>query len=107
MASMLIIAIAIFICESYYLGWVVLAYALGGVGVGTFEANFLCCLTPLGPRTKHVAITAIPVGITAVLVGAFFAMGPPFYVPVKSVYLTVAGSIFCGMLIFSFRIPRA
>lgn len=106
MASMLIISVAIFIFESYSMYWVMLAYALGGVAVGTFEANFLCCLTPLGPKTKHVAITAIPVGITGVLVGGFFAMGPPFYVSVKSIYLAVAGSIFCGMLLFGFRIPH-
>lgn len=104
-ASMLIIAVAIFIFESYHLGWVYAAYALGGVAVGTFEANFLCCLTPLGPETKHVAITAIPVGITSVLVGGFFAMGPPFHLPVTYIYLFVAASIFCGMLLFALRIP--
>jgi len=107
MSSMLVIAVAIFIFESYNIGWVMLAYALGGVAVGTFEANFLCCLTPLGPQTKHVAITAIPVGITGVLVGGFFAMGPPFHVPVMYLYLTVAASIFCGMLLFALRIPLA
>jgi len=106
MASMLIIAIVIFIMESCHVGWVMLAYALGGVSVGTFEANFLCCLTPLGPRTKHVAITAIPVGITSVLVGGFFAMGPPFHVKVTYIYMTVAVSVFCAMLLFALRIPK-
>merc|ERR1719284_1885203 len=104
MSSMLIISVAIFICESYSFAWVMLAYAFGGVAVGTFEANFLCCLTPPGPRTKHVAITAIPVGITSVLVGAFFAMGPPFYVPARSIYVVVAAYVCCAMLIFTFRI---
>merc|ERR1719487_2171308 len=106
MAAMLILAIAIFICESYSFGWVMLAYAFGGVAVGSFEANFLCCLTPLGARTKHVAITAIPVGITAVLVGAFFVMGPPFHVPVMAIYLIVASGVFCGMILFALRIPK-
>jgi len=105
-ASMLIIAVEIFILESYQIGWVMLAYALGGVAVGTFEANFLCCLTPLGPRTKHVAITAIPIGITAVLVGGFFAMGPPFGVPATYIYMAVAVGIVCGMLLFTVRIPH-
>jgi len=106
MSSMLVIALAIFIFESRNLLWVYLAYALGGVGVGTFEANFLCCLTPLGPRTKHMAITAIPIGILVVLVGAFFLMGPPFYVPVTALYIGVAGLIFCGIATFAFRIPK-
>merc|ERR1719311_107514 len=106
MASMLIIAIPIFFLDSRSLGWVMLAYALGGVAVGTFEANFLCCLTPLGPRTKHVAITAIPIGITTVLVGAFIAMGPPFYVSATCIYLAVACGVVCGMVLFSLRIPN-
>lgn len=105
MGAMLVISVEIFILESTSMGWVMLAYALGGVAVGTFEANFLCCLTPLGPRTKHVAITAIPVGITAVLVGGFFAMGPPLYVSVSYIYTAVAVSILCGMLLFALRIP--
>merc|ERR1719502_2518351 len=105
-ASMLTIVFPIFCWGWHNMGWVMLAYALGGVAVGTFEANFLCCLTPLGPRTKHVAITAIPVGITAVLVGAFFAMGPPFYVPATAIYLVVASAVFCAMLLFALRIPN-
>merc|ERR1719199_1109088 len=100
MASMLVISIAIFFMDSRNIGWVMIAYALGGVAVGTFEANFLCCLTPLGPRTKHVAITAIPVGVTTVLVGGFFAMGPPFDIPPIAIYIGVALGVFCGMVLF-------
>merc|ERR1719265_568542 len=107
MAAMLIIAVEIFILDSFLMGWVMLAYAFGGVAIGSFEANFLCCLTPLGPRTKHVAITAIPVGVTSVLVGGFFAMGPPFHVSAMSIYLTVAVGVFIGVLLFAFRIPKS
>jgi len=106
MISMLVIAGPIFILESYHMGWVMLAYALGGVAVGTFEANFLCCLTPLGSHTKHVAITAIPVGITGVLVGGFFAMGPPLNIPAVGIYLAVALAVFFGMVLFALRIPQ-
>lgn len=106
MASMFVIAGAIFIVESKHMGWVVLAYALGGVSVGTFEANFLCCLTPLGPETKHLAITAIPVGVTSVLVGGFFAMGPPLHIPALAIYLAVGLAVFLGMILFSLRIPH-
>jgi len=107
MLAMLFIVVPIFIMESYSLYWVYLAYALGGVAVGTFEANFLCCLTPLGPQTKHVAITAIPFGITAVLIGAFAAMGPPFGVPAQTIYLVVAASVFGALLLFVTRIPSS
>lgn len=105
MSSMLIIAVRICILDSYYMGLVVLSYALGGVAIVSFEANFLCCLTHLGHATKHVAITAIPVGITGVLVGGFFAMGPPLNVPAVGIYLVVAFSFFCGMVLFATRIP--
>lgn len=106
MASMLVIAGPIFILEFTSINWVVLAYGLGGVAVGTFEANFLCCLTPLGHETKHVAITAIPVGITTVLVGGFFAMGPPLSVSATGIYVAVAVGIGLGMLIFAVCIPH-
>jgi hypothetical protein len=81
-------------------------YAMGGAAIGTFETNFLCCLTPLGPKTKHVSITAIPVGITLVLVGGFFAMGPPFHIPAHCVYIAVAAQIVACMVLFSWRIPQ-
>lgn len=103
--SMLIIGIGIFVLESCQMAWVVLAYAFGGIAVGTFEANFLCCLTPLGPRTKHLAITAIPIGITVVLVGGFFAMGPPLGLSATYIYMAVAASILCSIPLFAFRIP--
>jgi len=107
MGSMLILAGPIFLMGSQCMSWVMAAYALGGVGMGTFEANYLCCLTPLGPRTKHVAITAVPVGITTVSVGGFVAMGPPFYISATGIYVAVAVAIFGGISIFTLRIPSA
>jgi hypothetical protein len=105
MLSMLIIGVVIMMLESYRMTWVVLAYSLGGVAVGSFESNLLACLTPLGHRTKHIAIMGIPVGITTVLVGAFFILGPPFSVPVAFVYVGVAIAVACGMLVMALRIP--
>jgi len=105
MLSMLVIAVVIMILESHRLCWVVLAYSLGGVGVGSFESNLLACLTPFGHRTKHIAILGIPVGITLVLVGGFFLMGPPFELPVTTIYLGVAVGLFLGMLVLALRIP--
>ena len=43
----------VFICQlTHTLAWVYGAYALGGVAVGTFEANLLSSITPLGHQTK-------------------------------------------------------
>jgi len=53
-----------------------------------------------------VSITAIPVGITLVLVGGFFAMGPPFHVPAHCIYVAVAVQVLVCMGIFALRIPR-
>jgi len=104
--AMTILAVPICILEDYQMHWVYLAYAFGGVAVGTFEGNLLCCLTPLGHRTKHITITAIPVGITTVLVGGFLLMGPPFYFSVTTLYMGVAFGILLGMVTFATRIPR-
>jgi hypothetical protein len=43
----------VFICKlTHTLAWVYGAYALGGVAVGSFEANLLSSITPLGHQTK-------------------------------------------------------
>jgi len=105
MASMLTIGIGIMIFEICHIYLVILAYALGGVAIGCFEANFLSCLTPLGNATKHLAITAIPPGITTILVGAFLVMGPPLNVPSTAIYIATAIGIFFGMLLLATRIP--
>lgn len=105
-ASMLVIAGPIMTVGSHHLGWVYLAYGLGGTAIGTFEGNLLCCLTPLGDQTKLVTISAIPFGIAAVLIGGFFAMGPPFRLPVTAIYLAVVAYITLGVIIFVTRIPR-
>lgn len=103
--AVLLIAIVIIAFQSHRMCWVVFAYSLGGIGIGCFESNFLGCLTPLGHETKHIAIIGIPTGITLVNVGGFFLMGPPWGLPPSAIYLAVAVSIACGMLVFALRIP--
>jgi len=105
--AMLLIAVVIVVLQSHRLHWVVLAYSLGGVGIGCFESNFLNCLTPLGHETKHIAIIGIPTGITLVNVGGFFLMGPPCYVSPAVIYSAVAAAIVFGMLTMALRVPRA
>lgn len=106
-AAMLLIAVLIFVLEVCDLRLVALAYSLGGLAVGTFEANVLGCLTPLGHATKRVAITAIPAGISLVLIGGFFLLGPPLDIPVASIYVVVAALNICGMVVMAMRIPPA
>ena len=105
-AAMLVIAVLIMLLESYHLGWVVLAYCLGGMSIGSFESNFLSCLTPFGHRSKHLAITGIPVGISLLLVGGFFVMGAPLQVPATALYFAVAVGACCGMIVIAVRFPN-
>eukprot|EP00406_Dinophysis_acuminata_P042173 CAMPEP_0179358788 /NCGR_PEP_ID=MMETSP0797-20121207/79112_1 /TAXON_ID=47934 /ORGANISM="Dinophysis acuminata, Strain DAEP01" /LENGTH=593 /DNA_ID=CAMNT_0021074063 /DNA_START=29 /DNA_END=1809 /DNA_ORIENTATION=+ len=106
MLSTLIVGVLILKLEFHSLYWVVLAYSLGGMSIGSFESNILNCLTPLGHSTKRVAITAIPAGINLVLVGGYFAMGPPCNVPATDIYLATALMIFCGILVMAAKIPK-
>ena len=46
--SMSIVGILIFHFGATSLFWVMLAYGLGGVSIGSFESNLLACITPLG-----------------------------------------------------------
>mmetsp|Transcript_64073 Transcript_64073/g.198419 ORF Transcript_64073/g.198419 Transcript_64073/m.198419 type:complete len:510 (-) Transcript_64073:183-1712(-) len=105
--AVLLIAVVIIALQSHRICWVVLAYSLGGIGIGCFESSFLSCLTPLGHETKHFAILGIPTGITLVNVGGFFLMGPPFFVSPTAIYLAVAALIACGMLVMALRIPKS
>lgn len=88
-----------------YLSVVFFAYFLGGISIGSFEANILNVLVPLGPSTKLWAISGMPVGIVSTTVGMFFFMqynhdelGP--------VYLIVCGLLVMSMLVFAFVIPH-
>mmetsp|Transcript_64707 Transcript_64707/g.151676 ORF Transcript_64707/g.151676 Transcript_64707/m.151676 type:complete len:456 (+) Transcript_64707:20-1387(+) len=106
MLSMLVMAVVILTLECYRLYWVVFAYALGGAAMGSFESNLLTCLTPLGSRTKSIAILGIPLGINSILIGGFYLMGPPLKVSVTAVFAAVAVLNLMGMLVFALRIPR-
>jgi len=84
--------------------WVMATYSLGGAAIGTFEPNFLSCIAPMGPQCKSTAILGIPVGISCVLIGGFFVMGPPLKVPSVAIYLGVAGVLLFGMGV-ALRLP--
>ena len=47
-----LLGVVVCLLESPWIGWVPIAYFLGGVAVGTFESNMLSYITPLGHATK-------------------------------------------------------
>lgn len=100
--AMFCLGFMVFVVGSTWIGWVPCAYGLGGVSVGTFEANLLATLSPL-PGAKLYAVTAIPVGITLVTVGGFFVLS--LGVPVEAIYCCVAFACVLGAGLVRTRIP--
>jgi hypothetical protein len=101
---MFFIGFIIFIQGSNNMIWVFLAYALGGLSIGSFESNLLSCITPLGHNTKVWAIIGFPTGFCCISVLGFMltAVG----VPPVAMYLAVMVLVMCGLMVFIFRIPE-
>lgn len=95
--------LSVFWLQSKSLAWVFLAYGLGGVSIGTFEANLLSCITPLGHRTKLWATLGIPLGVSSVLILGFGLMS--LGVHPRSIYVFVGFVNMLGMLIFLTKVP--
>jgi len=72
--SMNMLGWLIFVVEVTDLSVVFVGYALGGVGIGTFESNLISVITPYGHRAKSWAVIGIPLGYNAVSVGGFFLL---------------------------------
>ena len=72
--AMGVLAFAMCILKSTWIGWVFIAYFLGGVAIGTFESNLLTCITPLGHATKKWAILGMPLGFNLISVGGFLLL---------------------------------
>jgi len=96
--SMLIITLIFFVFKSPSLVWVFMAYAFGGLAIGTFESNILSTITPLGKQTKYWAIIAIPTGILSITVGGFvllqFGVEPGFIYAAVFCYIGVGLAVF-------------
>lgn len=86
---------------------VMLAYSLGGVAIGTFEPNFLSSITPLGNETKRRAILGIPVGVSSLLIGGFFLMGPPLLFSAEAIFCIAALGLIAGMGVMAKVVPDA
>jgi len=84
--------------------WVFFAYGFGGVGIGTFESNFLSTIAPLGKKTKIWAIIGIPVGINLITVGGFALLQVGLFV--GWIYVVVLCFEAVGLVLFFLRIWR-
>ncbi len=93
-----ILGIAICIVRSPWIGWVPIAYLLGGVAVGTHESNLLATITPLGHATKKWAILGLPLGFTFISVGGYLLLLAG--VPLVTLYLLNA--LMCGVSVLVF-----
>lgn len=54
MISMFIISVLIFTLKIHHMSLIFVSYIIGGVAVGSFEANVISALTPLGDDTKVI-----------------------------------------------------
>ena len=102
--SMTILVLVSFIpaMHKLTLAWVFIAYGLGGLGIGTFEANLLCTITPLGSKTKMWAILAIPFGIVMITIGAFVLLQVGVYA--GYIWAGVAVCLLLSIFVYIFRI---
>uniref|UniRef100_A0A6A7G760 Transmembrane protein n=2 Tax=Hirondellea gigas TaxID=1518452 RepID=A0A6A7G760_9CRUS len=103
MSSMFIISILIFVFHFHQMFLIYLSYILGGIAVGTFEANLISSITLLGSNTKVWAITGLPLGFASVSVLGFLLTSVG--VPVIAIYIEVWISLACGAAVFFWRIP--
>jgi len=82
-------------------------YILGGVGIGSFEANLISCITPLGHETKKWAIMGMPLGYNGTTIGAFllFLAAPHSRVLEGIVFGFVGIMNVFGIVYLHYRVP--
>ena len=99
MAISMIVLICVTITKSddKWLWWVAVAYCLGGVGIGTFEANQLYLITPLGEKNQRFSSLGIPIGVTIITVGGFIAL--TIGVHVSYIYMSTLLMLVVGMIV--------
>ena len=87
--------------------FVFMVYGLAGVAIGTFEANVVSVITPLGHQTKTWAIMGMPVGYNGTTIGTFlfFLIDPTNPMLEAIVFGVVAVMNILGALIFYIKIP--
>eukprot|EP00946_MAST-07B_sp_MAST-7B-sp1_P003127 g3127.t1 len=92
-----------FFKQTQTLAWVYGAYALGGVAVGSFEANVLSAITPLGHQTKLWATLGIPIGVSSITIGAFGVMAAGASPEV--IYGTTIAALACSLFVWTCIVP--
>ena len=103
-SSMSLLCLVYFWFESTQVFYVYICYLLGGIGVGTFEANLLATITPLGPDTKVWAIVGMCAGFTIISVFGYALMGT-FDISVVYLYLFVSVMCLISIFLWYYRIP--
>ena len=100
--SLLLFGVFVF-KQTQTLAWVYGAYALGGVAVGSFEANVLSAITPLGHQTKLWATLGIPIGVSSITIGAFGVMAAGASPEV--IYGTTIVALTCSLFVWTCVVP--
>ena len=98
--SMSLLGIGIFTLGYRSTTLLAIAYAFGGIAVGTFETNYSVVLAALGNKTKIYGISGIPLGIFLVIVPGFIAVTAGL--PVVYIYASVVCLLIVGILILIF-----
>lgn len=80
-----------------------IAYALGGMGIGTFEANLLSSLTWLGHKTKKYTTLAVPVGICSTQLAGYSLMAVG--VRVSTILCIVTAGLVAAAVIMYYWVP--
>ena len=101
--AMTLLLVFPFAAKSTWLGWVFIAYFVGGMGVGTFESNLLSVITPLGPQTKVWAICGMPVGFNIINIGGFLLLLAGL--PLWGIYTMTLCAALGGCAVWS-RVPK-
>lgn len=104
MLSLSLLLFGVFVFrQTQTLAWVYGAYALGGVAVGSFEANVLSAITPLGHQTKLWATLGIPIGVSSITIGAFGVMAAGASPEV--IYGVTIAALLCSLFVWSCVVP--
>ena len=85
--AMSIITFVVVVFKIHWVGFIYIAYFMGGCGIGTIATNLLSCITPLGHDTKVWAISGMPVGFNLISIGGFAAQA--LGAPLISLYMFV------------------
>eukprot|EP01043_Picozoa_sp_COSAG02_P030233 COSAG02_NODE_1922_length_10360_cov_38.101452_7_plen_352_part_00 len=106
--AMSALGLGVYACRGTSLLWVYFSYALGGIGIGTFESNLLSSISSLGHDTKVWAIIGMPVGFVSISVVGFLARSPPplgVGMNPAYLYLCVVLALANGTCWFTWKIP--